>query len=79
MENVAAELDAKFTKSKDIFEGDGNPVKYFKFMLSYDMNNVSNSEELERLFRNQFFTHLEPFGVISFNCQDAFDNIVYRD
>ena len=79
VENVAAELDAKFTKSKDIFEGDEHPVKYFKFIFSYDMDNVSNSEELERLFRNHFFTPLESFGIISANCQDAFDKIVYWD
>lgn len=79
VESVADELNAKFKNSKDIFENDGNPVKYFKFIFSYDMNKISNSEELERMFRNNFFTPLEKFGIISDNCQDAFDKIVYGD
>ena len=77
VENVAAELDAKFTKSKDIFEGDGNPVKYFKFIFSYDMNGIPNSAELERLFRTHIFTPLEQFDIISNNCENAFYYIVY--
>lgn len=77
IKDVAHNLKNKFKHSKEIFEKDGNQVKYFKFIFSYDMNGIPNSAELERLFRTHIFTPLEQFDIISNNCENAFYYIVY--